>query len=188
MTVTLPNNASFGSLSIKAINPNSSPANSFTNVTIVRQEAGDPPAHTSVNGIGIWVGNPANGDILSADQITVSRTDFYETPNRTFPTGLDGTIWLKYSVIPEITNITTEALPGTGDYVYSIKINGTVYGDTGSEGWQYRVYRPDGYNRVRLSEYVGADSMMLRSGDILFWKYDVFDSPDLFPASIAPAR
>jgi hypothetical protein len=58
--------------------------------------------------------------------------------------------------------------------------------ETADEGWQYRVYRNAGtqHNAVALSEFVGADSFMLRSGDIVLWKYAEFESPDLFPDSI----
>jgi hypothetical protein len=189
VTVTLPNDGSFGSLSVKATNPG---AGTTTNVTLVRNEADDPSdyTYTSADLIAVQVYDPGSTAVYSADQMVVQNIDFYETPPniRSFPTGLDGLshAWLYAGLRTGVTAIDYQYVSNTGDFVQSMTIDGTEYPTTGTKGWQYRVYRNAGtqHDVVPLSEFVGADSFMLRSGDIVLWKYAEFESPGLFPDSI----
>jgi hypothetical protein len=188
VNVSLPNDASFGSLSIKFANPSAESEASTTNVTIVRQEA-TPWTYTSAAGIGAWVADPASSAVYSADQMVVQNTDFYEQhPDRSFPTGLDGLRHAElYSPISaDVASIDYYYVDGIGFFVQSMTVKGTEYPTTYTDGWQYRVYRTPGYGVVPLSEFVGADSIMLRSGDIILWKYGNFNASDLFPNVIVP--
>jgi hypothetical protein len=184
-TVTLPADGTYGSLSVMVEN---TATGVTTNVTIVRQEGGTP-TYTSVNGIDVRVVDPLSGTVYSADQMAVQAVDYHEDTDRTFPTGLDGIRHADLYVPAfktDVTGITYDYVPNLGDYVDSMTVNGTAQSTTDTEGWQYRVYRDTGtrHDMVPLSEVVGADSLMLRVGDILLWKYAAFDTPNLFPSFI----
>jgi hypothetical protein len=181
---------SFGSFSVKATNTSVTP-NSFTNVTIVRNEE-NPWSYTSVAGVGSWVYDPESLSVYSAAQMTVLNTDFYELhPNRSFPTASDSTMraWGSSAVVS--FDYYPSADEGHESYIWTFSLDGTPYPASGNEGWEYRVYRAPtpnapSFDVVPLSEYVGTDSMMLRSGDIILWKYINFNSSDLFPEEIVP--
>jgi hypothetical protein len=183
--VTIANDSSFGSLSVKATNPGAVPVDdAYTNVTIARQEA-TPWQYTSVNSVEVRIYDPASTDYYGATGMTVANTDFYEDPDlMSFPTGLDGLYHAYYygGIRDNVQNITTQFLSGTGTYVYSMTINGATYAiREGSTGWQYRVYDVRHF-MVPLYEFVFADAIKLQLGDIIVWKYGSFDDPDLFPS------
>jgi hypothetical protein len=188
--IILSDEESFGSFSVKATNTSVTP-NSFTNVTIVRNEE-NPWSYTSVAGVGSWVYDPESPSVYSADQMTVLNTDFYELhPNRSFPTASDSTMraWGSNAVVS--FDFYPSADEGHETYILSFSLDGEKYTASGDVGWEYRVYRAPTSNApsfdvVPLSEYVGTDSMMLRSGDIILWKYINFNSSDLFPEEIVP--
>jgi hypothetical protein len=175
---------SFGSLSVKATNPNAAPTtDGYTNVTIARQEP-QPWSYTSVGRIEARIYDPASTAYYGATGMTVANTDFYENPDlMSFPTGLDGLYHAYYygGISGNVQNITTQFLSGTGTYVYSMTINGETYASKpGDIGWQYRVYDARHF-MVPLSEVVFADVIKLIAGDIIVWKYGAVDDPNLFP-------
>jgi hypothetical protein len=187
--ISLPADTSFGSLSVRAVNAAASPE-TVANVSIVRQPA-EPV--TSAAGVGSRIYHPENEDVYSADQMTVDWNDYHElTPDRDFPTVTDGTIHTLISSDVTSNVVSFVHYPSTAvgqeSYLWSMTISTTAgtttYPASGDVGWEYRVYRDPDYKMVSLSEFVGTDSMMLQSGDIILWKYIDFNSSDLFPASI----
>jgi hypothetical protein len=181
--VTIPADTSFGSLSVRATNPNAVPADdAYINVSIARQEA-TPWSYTSVGRIETRIYDPASTAYYGATSMTVDNTDFYENPLMSFPTGLDGLFHAFYygGISGNVQSITTDYWAGTGTYVDTMTINGVLYnGKTGVDGWQYRVYDAR-HNMIPLSGYVGADVIKLIAGDIVVWKFGTFDDPNLFP-------
>ena len=206
-TVTLPQDGSFGSLSLLLTNPSADVGGeNHINATILRNEA-TPWQYTSAGPIEVRIYDPvstdvpraASGDYYYASGIVAQNIDFEEYQLRSFPAALDGTVnALLYTDINK--NVTHyEILPTDQDpyyasafgyFVNSLTIDGVEYPTKQDVeiGWLYRVYREgaelgkaDLKAIVPLSSVVDSSSFMLRPDDVVVWRYGEYDDPDLFP-------
>jgi hypothetical protein len=187
--ILLPDDGSHGSITVMITNNNSGVV---TNITIARNE-NNPPI-PDVAKVSVWLSDPGSRTMYEADGINIPSNTFYENPNaRTYPTGLDAILQTWYAqYITAITSISTEYTPGTGDFVKSITVGGSIYasewddGKNAWKGWRYMVYRvpvndPTKYWRVRPSQDVGADCWRLFDEDLIVWKYGYLEDNTLFP-------
>lgn len=192
--IELPDDGSHGSVSVKITNNNSGIS---TNITVARNEA-DPASDTSAR-IWLQVYDPADptGNLEYENRYDAPSNAFYENwGSRSYPTALDALtqawtfpIYPTPTYIPELTNVSTLYVPGEGDFVTSMTVNGTVWSsdDVTQVGWLYAIYRatetPGEYARVEIGKYVGSDCYKLFAGDLIMWKYGNWETQydALFP-------
>ncbi|MDR3364058.1 MAG: hypothetical protein LBS91_03810 [Clostridiales Family XIII bacterium] len=186
--VYLPEDGSYGTISIKAIktNPDDTTDYTFTSITIIRNQE-DAPAPDKVDDVDVWIYDPADNTgmtVYKSDPQAILSNTYYEDPPRTFPTAMDATYESWYNqYIPFLTNITVSTPPPTpwiGTRIVEMTVHSVEWalednGDGTYDSWLYAVYRdPDQtgtYTRIDIAEYIGADSYRDFAGDVIVWKY-----------------
>jgi hypothetical protein len=181
--IELPDDGSYGALSVQITNPSAPTPNNYTNITIVRNEANPPTPDEVVNiDLRIYDPNDKTGALYydSGAQTILSST-YDEKLGRTFPTNFDTLFASWYSTyISELTNVVTnqDAVPWTGETIESMTLAGNEWAteqtsSTSYKAWFSAVYRnvDSSYQRVGLGKRIGGDSYRVMPGDIIVWKY-----------------
>ena len=166
-----------GVASFLATNPNSVPANAAVNITVIVN--GTPnDGSISVSNVTVQVFQPSTPVVLHSATFLSTAANL-STDGRSYVTALDSLKGAEGSVI--------ETADASGGFVDAIKFFNvaTPYANSGSNGWQYRVYSLNGTGRhwvsIDVSDAVGAGDMKLDNEMLVQWRFGAFDDATLFP-------
>jgi hypothetical protein len=194
--VILPDDGSYGTVSIQVTNLNADGEGNYTNITIVRNPV-EPVTEASYETLRVY--DPT--DILSptpdvaytqTNRLIVQSNDFPGAflPESQVASAMDA-LYNVTNAIPSVgwlSNPATLLYPGKGDMLAQLAYKGTPYvnDDINDVYWTYGVYRvsptaPGVYERVEIAKWVGADFYRSYGGDIVMWRYVRIDaSPENF--------
>ncbi|MDR0519752.1 MAG: hypothetical protein LBG82_06850 [Clostridiales Family XIII bacterium] len=189
--IGLPDDGSFGALSVKVTNVNDINLR-HTTLTICRNET-EPSQDTEADNVTVRfyysVGYPFVKETLleEAGNISVLSNDYYEQGStRTYPTGMDALWHIAYSAsypwLPASGGIESVYYPGQGEFIRALTLDGTRYATQEDpndplyeQAWMYGVYRyaqaTDEWVRVHVAEHAGSDSFRVYDDDLIIWKY-----------------
>lgn len=141
----------------------------------------DSPSYVSASNITVKVYEPNQANPNQGTFTTVNAGEYYAISHQhTYPTVLDALSVAQQNNVIDFYH--TVDYMWLGDFVDEIDLNNNDYPNSGNYGWQYRVYRNSLV--VPMSEDMGANAFKLLDGDVILWKYGLYNAPGLFPPTI----